>query len=114
MTHAATTDSYRDKGGGGDDAVIYFNFPTTTLNLIMLCYKETLLYDERINRFYFPVLAAESNSLTKGPQRSSDDYCCNQANAGSPLLLPTQTQRRTHPQLDSLARLLQTVIRFTW
>lgn len=44
--------------------MIYFNFHTTTLSLIMLCYKETLLYDERINRFYFPVLAAKSISLT--------------------------------------------------
>lgn len=77
-------------------------------------YIEKLKYDRRINRFYFCVLAAETISLTKGPQRTSDDYCCNQANAGSPLLLPTQTQRLSHPQLDFLARLLQTVIQFTW
>lgn len=80
----------------------------------MHCYIEKLLYDQRINRFYFRVLAAETISPTKGPQRTSDDYCCNQANAGSPLLLPTQTQRLTHPQLDLLAELPQTVFQFTW
>lgn len=49
--------------------------------------------------------AAGTVSLSERPLRTSDDCCC----ARSPTLLPTQTQRLTHAQLDLLATFLQTV-----